>query len=796
MQTEKYHFIGLGGIGMSALARILLERGAHVQGSDLQSSALLEALRRDGAKVSIGHTKEALEGATVAIYSSDIRSDNIEWLRAKELNLSILHRSELLHALMTDKKPLLVTGTHGKTSVTALLASTLDGAGLAPSFVVGGIHLGWNTNSRSQKGEFFVAEADESDGSFLKTPAFGGIVTNLDNDHLNYWKTAAQLEEAFQLFFTQASSDNHLFWCGDDPRLSALTTKGISYGFGHQNQLRITSFEPTENGIRFSIEWGTKKYNEIELRLFGRHNALNGAAVFGLALQLGASEEAIRKAFSTFAGTGRRLEWKGKVNGVDLYDDYGHHPTEIGVTLKALRDKIRERRLVVIFQPHRYTRVEELMDEFGPCFNEADLLIMTDIYSAGESSIAGVSSEILYAKLQQKMGDRVLFFPRAGLETSVAHLLRPYDTALTIGAGDVTKAGGEILRHYERQERKWTVGVLFGGTSSEYAVSLMSAKTILDGLKETSFLQVKPFGLTKSGQWLIGSPETLTMASLEPFTLSGEVLSQLQQCDVIIPVFHGQQGEDGMIQGLLDTLHIPYVGCDYRSSALCMQKVWTKHIARSIGVPTAPFVECDAITYRKNPELLAQKIEEELHYPIWVKAVHLGSSLGVYRVEEPSKLAEAVQAVFALDDTLIAEQEIVGREVEFSLLGNEYIRVAPPGEIKKMDPFHQYDHKYGVGASPIEIPAKISGTERAVAEALACQMYMHAGCKGLARIDFFLDKGGHFWFNEINPFPGFTATSAYPAMWEVFGLNISALCDELLILAFHKYRRLRTIRGK
>jgi D-alanine--D-alanine ligase len=227
-----------------------------------------------------------------------------------------------------------------------------------------------------------------------------------------------------------------------------------------------------------------------------------------------------------------------------------------------------------------------------------------------------------------------------------------------------------------------------------------------------------------------------------------------------------------------------------------MQKVWTKHIARSIGVPTAAFVEFDATTYRKTPELLTQKIAEELHYPIWLKAVHLGSSVGVYRVAEESELATAAEAVFALDDTLIAEQEIVGREVEFSLLGNEYVRIAPPGEIKKVELFHQYDHKYGPTASPIEIPAKITEIQRQVAETLALEMYARTGCKGLARIDFFLDKAGHFWFNEINPFPGFTATSAYPAMWEVFGLNVSALCDELLMLAFHKHRRLRAIRGK
>jgi len=231
MNEEKYHFIGLGGIGMSAIARVLLQRGAHVQGSDQRASALLEELAKEGALVRIGHSAESCETATVAIYSSDVRPDNVELVRAKELNLQILHRSEMLHALMQTKKPLLVTGTHGKTTVTALLASVLEAGGLAPSFVVGGIHRQWNTNGKAQGGEFFVAEADESDHSFVKTPAFGAIVTNLENDHLNYWKSSENLSAAFRLFFDQAISPEHIFWCGDDERLRKISPRGCFLWF-------------------------------------------------------------------------------------------------------------------------------------------------------------------------------------------------------------------------------------------------------------------------------------------------------------------------------------------------------------------------------------------------------------------------------------------------------------------------------------------------------------------------------------------------------------------------------------
>lgn len=798
MSEEKTHFIGLGGIGMSALARILLEKGSAVQGSDLRTSVLLEELAQKGALVHIGHQASHIGNATTVVYSSDVPSDNVEMQKAKELKLPILHRSDLLDRLMKGKKPLLVTGTHGKTTVTSLLASVLDAAGFSPSFVIGGIHRGWKTNSRSQKGEFFVAEADESDHSFVKTQSFGAIVTNLENDHLNYWKEQRHLDAAFVQFFAQVQAAEHLFWCGDDARLKNLSPKGISYGFEESNELQIIAFQSTEEGVRFSLEWGGKRYEDIDLSLFGRHNALNGAAVFGLALSLGASETAIRKAFASFAGTCRRLEWKGKAQGIDLYDDYGHHPTEIAVTLKALRDTIRERRLVVVFQPHRFTRVRDLLEEFAPSFAHADLVIMTEIYASNETPIASVTSSALLAKMQETIGDKLLFLPRVDLEKNVAEHVRPYDVVLTLGAGDITQSGELILREVEKKVFRWKVGVLFGGTSSEHAVSLMSARTIAEGL-DPKILDVRLFGLTKKGEWFAGSDAIDLLEKGHPVVkemFPATVLQALLQCDVVIPVFHGQQGEDGMIQGFLDTLNIPYVGCDYRSSALCMHKGWTKHIARAFGIPTAKYHEFTAQAFRQSQELFIQKIEETLQYPLWIKPVHLGSSLGITRVLNAQELLQAAYLVFSLDDTLIAEEEIDGREIEFSLLGNEVIRVAPPGEIVKPDRFHGYAQKYGATASPIEVPAPIDSTTRQIGEEMAREIYQRTGCQGLARIDFFLDRQGHFWFNEVNPFPGFTATSAYPAMWEKAGLTVRAVCNELLILAFHKARALQSIRGK
>jgi len=800
MKKGVYHFIGMGGIGMSALARILLQKGCVVQGSDVKISPLLDELQKEGAKIQIGHTKESVAMATTVVYSSDIKEDNVELERAKELKLPLLHRSDLLNQLMAGKKALLVTGSHGKTTTTALLASVLKEGRLDPSFVVGGIHLGWKTNGGAGEGPFFVAEADESDGSFLKTASYGAIVTNLDQEHLNFWKTEEALAQAFQQFFSQASHPEHLFWCGDDANLRLLQPKGISYGFGKNNPLRILSCEVFDRGIRFDLEWKGKRYEQIELALFGRHNGLNGAAVFGLGISLGIKEEDIRKAFREFAGTGRRLEKKGEAHGVEIYDDYGHHPVEIEATLAAIRDKVREKRLVALFQPHRYTRVQDLFDRFVICFDEADLVVMTDIYAAGEAPIEGITSAALYSKMRERLGARLHFYPRTHLETGAASLLMPHDVVIAFGAGDISKACEPILHLYQERAPKWNVGVLFGGTSAEHEVSILSAQNIIRTL-DPAFYNVRLFGITKNGEWVVGNDaveklkQKITFAENSP-KISPEALQELSRCDIAVPMFHGPQGEDGMFQGLLDALDVAYVGCDYRASALCMQKAWTKHIAILAGVPTPPYVEMDRTTYRKNRDILNKKIDETLHYPVWVKAVHLGSSIGVSRAARSGDLHKAAELSFAYDDALIVEQEIEGRQIEFSVLGNEYIRVAPPGEILNEGAFYDYDKKYGAAACGVDIPAKLTPTQLKLGEELAIAMYRASGCKGLARIDFFFDRSGHFWLNEINPMPGFTSTSGFPKMWEAAGLNGTKLMDDLVVLALHKQRRLREIRGK
>ncbi|MBI3508889.1 MAG: UDP-N-acetylmuramate--L-alanine ligase [Chlamydiia bacterium] len=720
MQKQTYHFIGMGGIGMSALARILLQHGHEVQGSDASASTLLEELQKEGATVRVGQQEGGVPPHATVVYSTDIKEHNIEFVSAKKMGLPMLHRSDLLARLMLEKKPLLVTGTHGKTTTSALLAHVLIEAKLDPTFVVGGILHSLQSNARAGKGDYFVAEADESDGSFLKTAAFGAIVTNLENDHLDFWKTEAALDAAFGAFCAQVKKSEHLIWCYDDERLAALRPKGISYGFCMGADCRIVSHEQTEQGSLFDLLYEGHLYRRIPVALYGRHNVLNAAAVFALCLSLGIPEEQIRQALQSFRGTHRRLEFKGEAHRLKMYDDYGHHPTEIAATLRALRDHIRERRLVAIFQPHRFTRVRDQMDHFATSFADADLVLMTDIYSAREAPIEGVTTEILFEKMKQTLGAKLHYLPRASLEREAAEWLQPFDVAITIGAGDVTHAGKPILDHFAKRAPKYTIGVLCGGTSVEHEVSLRSGKTVVDALDRT-LCDVKLFRIDK--------------------------------------------------------------------------EAWTKQIAILHNIPTAPFIEIDRLQFMRDPKKLLQQIaERHISYPIYVKPVHLGSSIAVSRAITPDEVITAAKEAFRVDDHILVEQEIRGREIEVSVLGNDYVRIAAPAEMMKSG-LYTYEMKYG--NQPIEkrIPAPITESQLGILRELTHRTYVALHGQGLARIDFFLDEEGHFWLNEVNPFPGFTTASGYPKMWAASGLTIQQLCEEFLVLALHKSRRQATLRG-
>ncbi|MBI3211949.1 MAG: UDP-N-acetylmuramate--L-alanine ligase, partial [Simkania negevensis] len=392
-------FLGIGGIGMSALAHILLDKKSKVFGIDEKRSEITDQLIKKGAIISIGERIE-LRDCMEVVYSSGVKGDHPVFKEAKERKLSLKHRSMLLQELMSGKHSLLIAGTHGKTTTSGLLTWVLKVAGLEPSFAVGGILSNLGKNGGEGTGRFFVAEADESDGSFLNYTSQGGIITNVEADHLDYWGSKEKVLEGFCQFAAKIKNPSLLFCCVDDPLLSSLKLSKIGYGFSPHAALQITAFEQEEEGSCFSLYFKERYYKDLILPLLGKHNVLNAAAVFGLALEIGVAEMAIREAFQTFAGMKRRLEFKGEEGGIAVYDDYGHHPTEISMTLAAMKKAAKNRRLLLVFQPHRYSRTKDLMEEFTFCFNHADILIMTDIYSAGEKPLPGIEAQTLLQKVK------------------------------------------------------------------------------------------------------------------------------------------------------------------------------------------------------------------------------------------------------------------------------------------------------------------------------------------------------------------------------------------------------------
>jgi UDP-N-acetylmuramate--alanine ligase len=437
----KYHFIGIGGVGMSALARIMREKGHEVSGSDVAKSYVTKDLEEIGIDIFYEQVKENITKDQIVVYSTAIKPSNPEWIAARE-NVK-MHRSELLEELLAEKNALLVVGAHGKTTTTSLLSHIFETASFDPSFVIGGfsdsLHL---ANGRCGKGDYFIAEGDESDGSFLRANPFGAIITNVDFDHLDFWKSEDALLEAYQKFIKQVKRKELLFYFHEDHFLTLWKTEGISYGFDENADLRASNIRFSKGRQFFTIGFQGKTFDDVQLNLLGRHNVLNAIACFGMAYSLGIQEEKIRLALATFKGVKRRLEWKGNVNGADIYDDYAHHPEEIEATLAALRQAFKDLRRIAVFQPHRYTRLKDLMAQFANAkvWKDSDELIVTDIFSAGEDKIEGVTIEVFLKQLEKKF----TYVPRDKLTDFLRKKIQANDLVVTLGAGDITKVSAEL----------------------------------------------------------------------------------------------------------------------------------------------------------------------------------------------------------------------------------------------------------------------------------------------------------------------------------------------------------------
>ena len=761
-----YHFIGIGGIGMSGLAHILLEREATVSGSDLSSSSIIRDLVKRGATCFTGHHPAHLPKDGTIVFSSGIGKKNPELVAAIERGHRAIHRSELLADLTKGYRSLAVTGTHGKTTVAALLSYVLFFAKKDPTFAIGGLIDLENypaLNGKQGKGEDFVLEADESDGSFLNYSPFGAIVTSIESEHLDYFQTEGRMRKAFAKFASQVKSQDHFFYYGDDLAVGkTLGGKGISYGFNEVNDLVITSFRQEGWVLRFSLVWKGKKYHDIELKAIGKHNVLNGAAAFGFLLQMGIDENTIRGAFASFCGVHRRAQIVGEVHDLLFIDDYAHHPTEIKTTLCALKIALYPRRLVVIHEPHRFTRLQSHLEGFSTSFEDADLIMIPDLYRAGEEPILGVDSHLLIRTIYKQTGKRAIYLPNKGRMELLWEHIRSDDAIITMGAGSITHLHAEMIPYfYKRGVAKLKVGLFFGGPSVEHEISCQTAACVESELDRHKYEPLL-FKIEKSTGW----------------TFSKKMIDQIMDCDILFPLFHGPMGEDGTVQGFFELLKKPYVGPNFRACSLCMDKVLAKKLCAIEGVLTLPFISLERERWR-------DKIKESrgLSFPLFVKPAHLGSSVGVRRVENEIELEIAVAEAFRFDTTLLIEEGLTSpRELEFAILGNrDHEPIIPfPGELKTFGAIYDYEKKYGENPIGVELYPFLTEEQKNNGFLLANKVYCALGCDGMARVDFFLDSKGDFWFNEINPIPGFTPNSMYPKIWEREGVSIQALLSRLI----------------
>jgi len=452
------HFIGIGGAGMSAIAYVLIKRGYDVSGSDLNAGHMSAHLAQEGAMVYMGHAACQVDDAEAVVISTAIHQDNPELVAARRRNIPVLHRSDVLAAIMNAADGVAVAGAHGKTTTSAMISCIASEGGIDPTVIIGGEVSSLGGNARNGAGRFVVAEADESDGSFLKLQPYLAVVTNIEDDHLDHYGTEENIYQAFKQFVGNIKEGGKAILCFDNPKVRRLAgeTAGtvITYGVeGEDADYTAKNITYGVSGTGYDLYYKREYLTRVELAVPGRHNVLNSMGAFAAAREMGISVDSILASLKKFGGAKRRFETKGKVGDVWVVDDYAHHPTEIGVTLKAAR-QTQPKRLLCVFQPHRYTRTKLLFDEFCQCFTDCDELILTDIYAASEEPIPGVSSMHLAEGIKAATGQDVLYIGKlAKAEEYLEREVQPGDLVMTIGAGDVFKIGEELVRELERNAK-------------------------------------------------------------------------------------------------------------------------------------------------------------------------------------------------------------------------------------------------------------------------------------------------------------------------------------------------------
>jgi UDP-N-acetylmuramate--alanine ligase len=446
----KVHFVGIGGIGMSGIAELLLNLGYRVSGSDLKESDITKRLSSLGGTIAMGHRAENVASdVDVVVTSSAVKKHNPEAVAARDRGIPVIPRAEMLAELMRLKEGVAIAGSHGKTTTTSLIATVLAHAGLDPTAVVGGKLNALGSNAKLGRGQLMVVEADESDGSFLRLSPTIAVITNVDAEHLDYYGTVEALQQAFVDFADRVPFYGLAVMCIDHPVVQHLiprvSKRLVTYGVSPQADWRADDVKLSAFQAHFSVSHRGHRLGEVALKMVGAHNVLNALACCAVAHELGIPFPVAAEALAGFQGVQRRFTVRGEVRGITVVDDYGHHPAEIRATLAGARASFPHRRIVCAFQPHRYSRTRDLLGDFATAFNDADSLVLTEIYAAGEDAIAGVSGARLFDAVKACGHRDVAFVERAGLPAHLRDRLREGDLIITLGAGDITHAADELL---------------------------------------------------------------------------------------------------------------------------------------------------------------------------------------------------------------------------------------------------------------------------------------------------------------------------------------------------------------
>ncbi|MCS7066810.1 MAG: UDP-N-acetylmuramate--L-alanine ligase [Fimbriimonadales bacterium] len=785
---ERFHLIGIGGAGMSALARWLADLGATVSGSDLMESPTLSELRARGVRAYAPHDPAQMGDPTWVVVSDAVHPDNPEVIEAMRRGLPIWRRSQLMGWLLKPYRVIAVSGTHGKTTTTAMLATILEEAGYDPLVLLGGdmpaAQPPWAGNIRLGKGEWAVVEACEAYEAFLDLEPEIALITNVDPDHLDYHGTFERLQQSFARFCQRVRVGGHQVCCGDNRGVhevcKRLHARGaherppLLYGFGEGNDLRAEILQRTPDGTDFELatgNWRMANGARFHLPLAGDHNVQNALGAIAAALLLDIPIEVQQRALARFRGVKRRQELIGEAAGITLVDDYAHHPIEIEATIAALRQRFPNRRLVVIYQPHLYSRTRDQLKGLIRSLSAADAVVITDIYPAREKPIPGVSASLIADGLLEGElpGEPppTLYVP---IKEQVPHRLLPHlvpgDVVVTMGAGDIDRVAPVLLRMLEArgQVRRLRIAVLMGGDSPERDVSLLSGMRVLQAL----------------------DPERFIAIPVDPALMRGKEgvwglldLLQNERPDLAFIALHGRHGEDGAIQGLLEMLGIPYTGSGILPSALAMNKYAAKIVLQSVGLTVPPGVLVCQSDLLEPSDLSEIPGLSRLNLPLIVKPNEGGSTLGTTRVWEWEQLPRALRKAFAYDERALIEELIEGVEVSVPVIGTRAPQALPPIEIVPRTGFYGFEAKYTPGLTEEIVPARLPDEMLELLKATALHAHLALGCRSMSRVDIILRDFTPFIL-EVNTVPGLTPTSLLPRSAEAAGIPFPQLITRII----------------